>query len=509
MQPIFRYIPKPVATPKVTAAQIQATFMEAFAQQQRGNFSQAKNFYDSILRAQPDHFPSMDMLGVLAAQEGNFEEAVAFYDRVLALRPDLAQTHANRGVALLELKQTQAALQSLERAIALKPDYVHAMVNRGVALHALKQLPDAIASYDQALAIHPHYAQAHFNRGAALQAMCQLSDAIASYDRAIALQADYADAHFFKSTVLLLQGDFENGWPLYQWRWKTAESALRERHFQQPLWLGQAPLHGKTILLHSEQGLGDMIQFCRYAQRIVEEGGRVILEMPAPLIGLLRTLEGVAVLVEKGQPLPAFDYHCPLMSLPLAFRTTVNTIPSATAYLRCNGDKLAQWSERLGPQTKPRVGLVWSGNTSHAIDYNRSIPLDTIAPHLSADVEYISLHKEVRPTDQATLDALGGAIRHFGNALQDFEDTAALCTLVDIVVSVDTSVAHLSGALGRPTWILLPYVPDWRWMLERKNSPWYPSVTLYRQATDGDWEQVLTAVQTDLQEKFAPNQQLA
>jgi hypothetical protein len=249
--------------------------------------------------------------------------------------------------------------------------------------------------------------------------------------------------------------------------------------------------------LHAEQGLGDTIQFCRYAKLVKALGARVVLEVPQALLRLLSGLEGVDVLTEKGQALPAFDYHCPLLSLPLAFKTDMTNIPSPKPYLAASPQKCEEWARRLGVKGKPRVGLVWSGRTEHQNDHNRSLTLEQLLPILPVGCEYVSLQKEVREADKPVLE--GCDIRHYGEELKDFTDTAALCELMDLVISVDTSVAHLAGALGKSTWVLLPYAPDWRWLLDRDDSPWYESLKLYRQAEDSSWGPVLERVSKDLQ----------
>ena len=314
----------------------------------------------------------------------------------------------------------------------------------------------------------------------------------------LALKPGYAEACWNKSLALLVTGDFKPGWELYEWRWKAETlTTVYERLFSQPLWLGKDPLAGKTILLHSEQGMGDTIQFCRYARLVAGLGARVILEIDASLVGLFQNLEGADLVIARGTPLPPFDCHCPLMSLPLAFRTDLETIPAAVPYLEVGKDRLAKWGARLGEKRAPRVGLVWSGRVLHKNDHNRSLGLAELISHLPAGCQYLSLQKEIRDMDRPVLASHGG-ILHFEDELVDFGDTAALCELMDVVVSVDTSVAHLAGALGRPVWILLPYMPDWRWLLDRADSPWYPSARLYRQERTGEWSGVLERVQADL-----------
>jgi len=475
----------------------QACFNRGFALQELQQWDAALASYERAIAIHPAYAEAHCNRGAVLLELKRFDAAVASCDQAIVTKPDYAEAHCNRGAALHGLQQWEAAVASLDTAIALKPDYVKAHTNRGVALHELQQLDAALASFDQAIALQPAYAQAHACRGLTQHARGQWDAALASFDAAIALDADDAQSRFNKSLTLLLNGDFANGMPLYEWRWETEKSKPRKRHFAQAQWTGTEPLHGKTILLHSEQGLGDTIQFARYAKLLADRGAGVVLEVPAQLSGLFQGLDGVKALIVKGASLPTFDLHSPLLSLPLAFNTGLASIPNPQAYVHSDAQKVQQWSERLGPKTRPRVGLVWSGSAEHANDHNRSIALSALLPYLPDAFEYVSLQKEVRAADQATL-AAHGQIRNFGDQLQDFSDTAALCDLMDLVISVDTSVAHLSAALGKPTWILLPFVPDWRWLLEREDSPWYPSVKLYRQQADGDWGAVFDRVRADL-----------
>ena len=469
-------------------------------------------------------------LGLALKELGRLEDALISYDRAIAIKPDSAEAYYNRGLTLQELKQLKRARASYDKAISLKPEYAEAYCDRGNVLHELGLLEEAVANYqnaialntefagafsnrgnvlkklgrlyealesfDKALTIKPDYAEAYSNRGLALQELKRQEEAVASFEKAISIKPDFAEAHWNKSVTLLLMGDFEYGLKLYEWRWKNEALALPKRNFPQPLWLGSENIAGKTILLHAEQGLGDTIQFCSYAKMVKNLGARVVLEVPPALSGLLNGLQGVDTLVQTGQALPEFDYHCPLMSLPLAFKTELLTIPSPSPYLCADANKLEQWSAKLGERKKPRIGLVWSGSTIHKNDHNRSLKLEALLSHLSKDYEYVSLQKEVRQVDAELL--AGSDIRHYGQELKDFSDTAALCALMDIVISVDTSVAHLAGAIGKPTWVLLPYVPDWRWLLDRDDSPWYESVRLYRQSEDRRWEPVLECVAKDL-----------
>ncbi len=512
---------------------MQAKVQQASALYQIGQLAPAQSLLEAVLKKHPKHYDALQLLSAIAFQTKQYqtalclleralkncpsadaysnrgivlhelrqlEAAVASYDQAIALQPDNAEAYSNRGNSLKELGQLEAAVASYDRAIALQPTVATIHYNRGNVLRELGQLEAAVASYDRAIALRPSYAEAYSNRGMVFRELGQLEAAVASYDQAIALRPDVADDYWNKSFALLLGGDLVEGWKLYEWRWAADKMKTQKRNFPQPLWLGKESLAGKTILLHSEQGLGDTIQFCRYAQFVTDLGAQVILEAPKPLVGVLKHLSGVSEVVVEGSPLPAFEYHCPLLSLPLAFKTTVDSIPCPTPYLRAEPGKLAYWTSKLGEKRAPRVGLVWSGRPEHTNDRNRSIGLAALLQHLPARFEYVSLQKEVRDSDRLALES-GPHVLHVGNELDDFTNTAALCALMDVIISVDTSVAHLSGALGKPTWVLLPFSPDWRWMLNREDSPWYPSVRLYRQPRVGDWDSVLKNVKVQLTEQ--------
>lgn len=413
------------------------------------------------------------------------QDAIESYNEAIALKADYAEAYNSRGKAFMDLNQPEAALASFEHAIAINANHAEAHNNLGNALRNLMRPHAAIASHDAALAINPEYAEAHNDRGAALSDVLEYQAAIASYDKAIALKDNYANAHLNQSLCLLRIGSFALGWKKYEWRWEDSARAFK-RNFPHPLWLGEESLQGKTILLHSEQGLGDTLQFCRYAKLVSDLGARVILEVQEPLVGLLADHDGVTALVARGRALPAFDYHCPLLSLPLAFQTHLGNMPASTAYLVAPSAQVANWRARLREKKKPRVGLVWSGYAGHHNDQSRSFLLRDLLPHLPTGMQYISLQKEPRDTDRETLEQRPDILR-LGEETKDFTDTAALCELVDIVVSADTSVAHLAGALGKPVWILLPFNADWRWLVGRDDSPWYASARLYRQEQFGDW----------------------
>jgi hypothetical protein len=294
-----------------------------------------------------------------------------------------------------------------------------------------------------------------------------------------------------------LIGDFQRGWREHEWRWKTDFLRRSERSFTQPLWLEQENISGRTILLHGEQGFGDTIQFCRYAPLVSARGARVILEVQEPLQDLMTTLVGPAQVLSRGSPLPDFDLQCPLLSLPLAFGTCLDTIPSVTPYLSASVEAAKNWQARLGTKARPRIGLAWSGQLTHPNDKNRSIGLRSLLPLLDAEAEFVSLQKEVRADDVTILKDRGDLL-HFGDALTNFSDTAALISNMDLVISVDTSVAHVAGALAKPVWVLVPFIPDWRWLLDRDDSPWYPTARLFRQDETRTWDNVIARVHAAL-----------
>ncbi len=482
-------------------APVETALNRAKSLQEVGKLSQAAQIYKIILQVQPNHAEALRLLGLVHDQQGEHKTALALIEQAIALKPNDANTHANRANALRGLNRFDEALVSYDRAIGIAPDHATAHNNRGIVLRDLKRFHEALASYDQAIALNPNYALAHYNRGNTLRQLNRAEEAIASFDRAIELNPQHASAHFNAGFCRLLLGDFGRGLPEYEWRWASEDAAPPRPELTKPLWIGQEDIAGRTILLHAEQGLGDTIQFSRYAARVAAAGARVILEVPGALKPLLLSRPGIDEVLARGEPLPDFEVHCPLLSLPLAFGTRLHTIPTADPYITASPGTVSAWGERLGPKTAPRIGLVWSGRPTHTNDHNRSIALSALRPLLKPGFSYFSLQKEVRAEDQAALQEMP-AIRHFGDELQDFSDTAALTSLLDMVISVDTSVAHLAGAMGMPTWILLPEPPDWRWLLDRDDSPWYPTVRLFRRSLFCDWSLVIKDIGHALETAF-------
>lgn len=453
--------------------------------------------------APAEAFDALFAQAMAAVAARNLERALELYDQAIAADPSRAEGHYKRANVLKDLGELAAAMAAYDRAIALNPGYSQAYCNRGSVQHNLGRTGDALASYDRAIEIAPSDAFAYYNRALLLQDLGRWDEALVSYDAALAIDPAYADAHYNRALCLLFQGRFEPGWIAYEWRWKNAQrlGIGRHRTFKQPLWLGKESIADRRLLLHSEAGLGDTVQFCRYATLCAARGATVILEVPAPLLDLLAGLEGVSQIVAHGSPLPFFDFHCPLMSLPHALQTTVESIPAPHKYLHTDPQRVAQWHRTLGGRTRPRIGLAWSGNPDNPIDRRRSIPLADWAAHLPPEFQYFCLQTQVREADAEALDASESIFRFADDAL-DFASTAALCECMDLIVTIDTSIAHLAGALGRPTWVLLPEPPDWRWMRGRLDSPWYPTLKLYRQSSPGRWEDVLGQVADDLRGAF-------
>jgi len=547
---------------KLNPQQAAATLQDAIALHQQGRLAEADRLYARILKVYPEQFDALHLSGLARLQGGKAgeahrlitaalkvapqspdahanlglvlgalkrpDDALASFDRALALAPDHLEALGNRGNALLDLKRPQEALACFDKVLAREPRHLPSRVNRGNALTALGRIEEAIAEYDAALALYPgdvkaqfnratasfrlgryadalarfdrvlaaapQYAEAHVGRGQALQALGLHAEALASYRQATALQKDYADAHFNAALALLTLGDTAQGFAEYEWRWKR--SGIARRGIGKPLWLGEYPLARKTILLHAEQGLGDTIMFARYAPVLARSGAKVVLEVQSELKELLAQLDGVTV-IARGEPLPAFDLHCPLGSLPLALKTDMTSVPADIPYLRASEERVAKWRPRLEALPGKRVALAWAGNPSHVNDRNRSIAFARLAPLLSTPgITFVG----VQPDDKSggNADSRVGGFVNLGGDLRDFGDSAAVVSLCDLVISVDTAVAHLAAAMGLPTFVLLPFWPDWRWTLDRDASPWYPAARLFRQQIDGDWDSVIARVTSEI-----------
>jgi tetratricopeptide (TPR) repeat protein len=460
---------------------------------------------------------------------GRHAEAAEALTRAVALQPGAPRAHAQLGMALLELGQLQTALEQLDRALALQPDMLDALnaraflhrqtgrpeaalgdlvrvaqrapniagarYNVGLLYKDLRRYEQALAEFDAAVGLEPRHVTAHYSRAVILAEIQRPEEALAAFERAIALKPDYAEAVFGRALSRLQLGDFEQGLADFETR-KVLSTPLGKRPYPEPEWLGEQDIVGKTLLLHHEQGLGDTFMFARYAKLAEARGAKVILSVQAPLERVMRRLSPTIEVIGEGQRPERFDLHAPLMSLPLAFATRADAVPAEPRYLASEDALRARWAECLPQTGRRRIGLVWASNRQNLQLAQRSVGLEALKPLLNVEADWISLQKDPAPGEAEEFGALGGL--HLGDELDDFADTAALIDLMDLVVTVDTSVAHLAGAMGRPALVMLAFNPDWRWFLGRIDSPWYPGMRLFRQTAPGDWAGVVSQVKAAL-----------
>ncbi len=457
-------------------------------------YSEALGSYDQAVQINPNHYRAYNNRGNVLHALGQYEDAEASFNASISINPTFAEAYCNRGNFLREMKRGSEAIKDYDEALRIRPDFAPAFNNRAVALEDLDALDEALHFYDHAIRIDPTYPEPNYNRANLLRNLGRYEEALDGYVKATVLKPEYAEAHWNRSLLLLLLGDYETGWPLYEWRMKTEEHGPSYVHFQQPAWRGESDIGGKQLLIYTEQGLGDFIQFVRYVPLIEEAwGAKIVLEVPGSLKTLISTMPVSMTIIRKGDPLPAFDVHCPIMSLPYVFRTGIDTIPNKVPYMFADPARTAVWEARLGQKRGLRIGLAWSGSFAHKNDSNRSISVATLGSLFELAVEWHSLQKEYREEDLELLKRTVPVHQH-ESELSDFSDTAALIACMDLVISVDTSVAHLAGALGKPTWVLLPHVPDFRWMLHREDTPWYPTVRLFRQDENRQWQPVIDRI---------------
>jgi len=448
----------------------------------------------------PTNWNAVYKAGGLFREIGRLDEAVACFDASDKLRPDHASTLHLRALALDGLKRIEEALRDNRRADELEPGNPYIGNSLGHNLMQLGRHREALPWFDQALEIRPDFVEALNNKAFSLTHLHRFDEALAVYERSQVVDPKNAGTEWHLALLQMLTGNFAAGWAGREARFRLTSLSGGKPKFSQPRWLGDRDIEGKTILLYSDEGLGDSIQFARYVPMVAERGARVVLYVQEAVRSLLSGISGVAECVSKSAALPAFDLYCPTSSLPLAFKTTLETIPGRTAYLPPPpDDRVRVWENRLGSHDRLRVGLVWSGNPKHGNDRERSIPLRLMTGLLNVDATFVSLQKDVRPDDKATLLERTDLVDLTAH-LADFVETAALISCLDLVITVDTSVAHLSGALGRPTWIMLPYAPDYRWLLDRDDSPWYPTVRLFRQTESQEYGSVLDRVRGELAE---------
>jgi tetratricopeptide (TPR) repeat protein len=464
----------------------------------KGELDAAIAAYQRAIAVKPGYAEAHFNLGNVLRDKGQLDAAVGAYQRAIALNPRFPEALNNLGNVLRDKGQLDEAAIAYQRAIAVNPNFADAHYDLGIVLKDKGQLDEAVAAFGRAIAVKPGYAEAHNNLANAMRDKGQLDEATGVYRRAIELDPNLPEAHYNLSLALLLVGDLERGWPEYEWRWKSRSFSAYSRRFSQPVWDG-GDLKGRTILLYAEQGFGDMIQFIRYAPFVAGRGGRVIVEASPPLIRLLRQVPGVEQWITSGEPLPAFDVQCSPMSLPRMFGTTLETVPAQKEYLRAEEQLVEDWRERLAGQADGlKVGIAWAGSPTFKGDRTRSLSLDRLAPlGAVSGVTFFTLQKGAAAA-QADRPPTGMRLVNLSGELHDFADTAAVMSQMDLVITTDTSVAHLAGALGRPVWVMLQFMPDWRWLLDREDSPWYPTMRLVRQKRLGDWEGVIERVTAGL-----------
>ena len=475
---------------------LDRAFELAFAHQAAGRLREAEMLYRQILEVRPNHADSLHLLGVIAGQRDDNATAVEWISKAIAVAPNAAIYHNNLGAFTRRLGKMDQAMAAYRKAVELQPEYADARYNLGNVLRDTGQIESSIAEYREAVRLRPGHAETHNNFGFALQDLGRIEDAAAEYREAIRLRPDYADAHLNLAFALLVRGDFAHGLPEYEWR--TRRPAHGMPPLPQPQWDG-GPLEGRTILIRSEQGLGDGIQFVRYVPLLAARGATVILECLPELRRLFQGAPGVTHVVARGETPPPFDLHCPLASLPLAFGTRVESIPAATPYLHAEPLGVKEQATRLVIEGGTlNVGLVWAGNPDHRNDRKRSLSLAQLSTLSRVrGVRFFSLQKGT-PAEQVRTPAGMDLVDAAGD-LSDFADTAAVVAALDLVITVDTAVAHLAGAMGRPVWVLLPFAPDWRWLLGREDSPWYPTMRLFRQESPGAWGAVIEWVAGELE----------
>ncbi|MDB4852048.1 tetratricopeptide repeat-containing glycosyltransferase family protein [Alphaproteobacteria bacterium] len=452
------------------------------------------------------YFDAQLNAGLIFMKIGHPDTAIRYLCSAIKTQPSSVIALASRAMAYAKIERYEKALLDLTKCIKLDPKRADIFYNRALVHRKLHDNENAIADYTRAIGCDNNHYKAYHNRAIALRDAKHFDDAINDFDKAITINKDLAEGYWNKALTLMRIEQYEDAWPLYEYRWRSPNFTSPKRHFDKPLWLGNECLDGKKILIHSEQGLGDSLQFCRYITLMRNLGCLIYLEVEKPLIRIMRALLPASCIFEKNACLPDFDFQCPMMSLPLAFKTEIETIPRKTPYLSACDSHKRLWKNQLGAKTKPRIGIVWQGNPAHVNDIKRSIAVETVIDYLSPDFEWFSLQKDVSTKDLNIIKSTP-KLHHFGEEIGDFCSTAGLCDALDAVVSVDTSMAHLAGAIGKPVHILLSYNADARWHENRSDTPWYPTATLFRQNADNQWASPLAQSMESLstQQNFCKN----
>lgn len=498
--------------------------------EEHGRLDEAANSYRASIEADPNHLQAHINLGNVLFSQQKLKQALISYGHALALDPNNVDALNNKGLVLKEMGQLELAETTLRSAVEKHPGFEPAWTNLGLILRANNKPQEAQEKYQRALAInplsvkaltnlavllrwegelehaevlcrkvlqtHPNQTEVLNNLGDLMQAQGRAEEAKVLFERVLALVPNHAEAHHNLAVLLLLAGDFKNGWKHYEWRWLAKEFPSERRNFTQPLWCGES-LEGKTILLYVEQGMGDAIQFVRYIPYVHRRGGRVVIECPKSLRRLFETVEGAHKVIARGEKLPSFDVQCPFLSLPGIFSQSLEDIPADVPYIGVDRKRAEFFEDFLSDSFGVRVGLVWAGSPHHTNDRERSVPLKVMSPLASVrGCVFVSL--QIGPASQQ-MESVDWPIANLTDHIHDYADTAALVSHLDLIITVDTSVAHMAGALGKAVWVLLPFAPDWRWLLGRYDSPWYPSMRLFRQPARRDWLSVIENVRCELE----------
>ncbi len=478
---------------------LQGLIQKGIQVHQAGQLPEAEAIYRQVLDVEPDHADANHLLGVIVDEVGRHEIAVQLISKAIKKNPIDAAYHCNLGNALHEQGRLDDAVASCRKALGIKPDLAGAHSNLGNAFTDLGRLDDAVASYHKALALKPDFPEVHSNLGTALKELGRFEDAAASYHKALAIEPDFPEAHENLGRLRLMMGSFQDGWEDYAWRWRVKNPLLQPRDYEKPFWDG-SDLEGQTIFIYPEQGLGDVVQFVRYLPLVTARGGRVIFEVPPHLARLFQGIDGADTLLRYGETPPPFDFHAPLLDLPRLLNTSLETIPSHDFYLKAAPELEEAWASHLGPWEEFRVGIAWTGNPNHKNDRNRSMEPSLLQP--LTEIPGVSVYSLQVWRNGEAVRFFSDNITDLAPFLTDFAETAAVMSNLDLIVSVDTSVVHVAGALGRPVWTMLPFIPDWRWLLERDDSPWYPTMRLFRQEKRGDWKGVIERVSQALTDQL-------
>jgi tetratricopeptide (TPR) repeat protein len=460
----------------------------------------AVTFFSKVIEIDKNCDEAFFKRGQVHFVSNNFDLAIADFTSALQINPSNLKALNSRGIVNTHASHFSHALEDFGEAIQICSSNADLFYNRGLVHWNQKNYLAAISDYTCAIELRPEYYQAFNNRGSAYRELANFEMALKDFETSTNLKSDFADGYWNQSLIHLMLGEYEKAWPLYEYRWLSKYFPSEKRHFSVPLWIGNQSIEGKTILIHSEQGLGDTIHFCRYIKLLQKKKCKILMEVEKPLINLMKCLLPPENIFQKGGVLPKFDFHCPLISLPIVFNTSVTSVPFPKSYLTANNRRVAWWKTHLGNTEKPRVGLCWRGNPSHPNDSRRSTSLRDIIGTLKSDFEWVSLQYAIDDEEEKLLKN-NKRVRHFGQLIGDFAETAAFCKNLDAVICVDTSIAHLAGSIGLDTYLLLARVADSRWHADGNNTPWYNNVTILRRDSDKNYPELLSQAQKQIWKK--------